>query len=125
MENDKNNYTFVNPSDSNYYDNLYEIRTWPGVGYLLDIWRIYAKDPEQALEILVSYMEENGGYSSLYTEEEIWTMFKEDDLEKSDDEIAEEIENSKYYYVDATMEGGNQIYYIDTENLQIVEVEEE
>ena len=40
-------------------------------------------------------------------------------------EIAEEIENSKYYYVDATMEGGNQIYYIDTENLQIVEVEEE
>lgn len=96
----------INPEDADYYDNrLWEVALWGGVGYYLDTFQVYADSAETALEIIVAYCERRGFTGLIYTQDEI------------------DIEDEDYYvYVDATMEGASQPYYVLNENLIIREV---
>lgn len=95
----------VNLEDAKYYDKLYEVGLWGGIGYKLNVFRVYANDEETALEKVVAYCEDKGYYGLIYKEDEI-PIFEE----------------SNYIYVDATTEGAAYPYYVLSENAYIDEV---
>lgn len=96
----------INPSDKDYYDNLYEIGLYPGAGVELELYKVYANYEEEAFEILVAYLEkkENGAYLIDCTAVD-----------------PEDMDN--YVYIDATQEGASQPYYLDVANAQIHEID--
>lgn len=97
-----NDATVVNHSDS-YNHQGYLVALWQGSGYLLDLFVVYAFDPQDALEILVNYLADNG----------ISRFFV--DLSDLTPEEREEAEGyGQYIWVDG--------YYIYGENLSIEEI---
>lgn len=94
----------VNEEEKQFYENKYIVGIWSGAGYELEQFEVYANCEEEALEIVVAYAEENVkcilfGVADVTEEEE-----------------------SRYVYVDGTMNGATQPYYILAENLRIEKV---
>lgn len=88
----------INPDDKNFYDKLYKVFLYSGVGVSGVTYKVYANYEEQALEIAVAYAEDNA--PGVLT----------DITEVSEDE------ESMYIYVDATEYGASQPYYISIES---------
>ena len=88
----------INPDDKDFYDKLYKIFLYSGVGVSGVTYKVYADYEEQALEIAVAYAEDNA--PGVLT----------DIAEVSDDE------EPMYIYVDATEYGASQPYYISIES---------
>lgn len=88
----------INPDDKNFYDKLYKVFLYSGVGVSGVTYKVYADYEEQALEIAVAYAEDNA--PGVLTDIE----------EVSDDE------ESMYIYVDATEYGASQPHYISIES---------
>ena len=88
----------INPDDKNFYDKLYKVFLYSGVGVSGVTYKVYADYEEQALEIAVAYAEDNA--PGVLTDIE----------EVSDDE------ESLYIYIDATEYGASQPYYISIES---------
>lgn len=88
----------INPDDKNFYDKLYKIFLYSGVGVSGVTYKVYADYEEQALEIAVAYAEDNA--PGVLT-----------DIE----EVSED-EESMYIYVDATEYGASRPYYISIES---------
>lgn len=88
----------INPDDKNFYDKLYKIFLYSGVGVSGVTYKVYADYEEQALEIAVAYAEDNA--PGVLTDVE---------------EVLED-EESMYIYVDATEYGASRPYYISIES---------
>lgn len=88
----------INPDDKDFYDNLYKVFLYSGVGVSGVIYKVYADYEEQALEIAVAYAEDNA--PGVLTDIE----------EVSDDE------ESLYIYIDATEYGVSKPYYISVQS---------
>lgn len=88
----------INPDDKNFYDKLYKVFLYSGVGVSGVTYKVYADYEEQALEIAVAYAEDNapGVLTDVY-------------------EISED-EEPMYIYVDATEYGASQPHYISIES---------
>ena len=78
----------------------------------------WATDAEQALEVVVAYIEKEG-WDFLFCDEDVEHEMEEMRTEGKDDEEIEREIDEWAYYVDATMEGASQPHYVYTENLQI------
>lgn len=123
----------INPDEKDYYNKLFKVCVWKGYGYVLNEYYVYCNDDmESLLEKVVAYAEKE--------DKEI--LLDVDDITRSiDDEFASELveylKDNPYgdadtfisdylelMYVDATMEGAEDCWYIRTENLRIEEVEE-
>lgn len=88
----------INPDDKNFYDKLYKVFLYSGVGVSGVTYKVYANYEEQALEIAVAYAEDNA--PGVLT-----------DIE----EVSED-EESLYIYIDATEYGASQPHYISIES---------
>lgn len=91
-----NDIIVINPEDSEYYDNLYLVSLDLGVQGQYISYKVYADYEEQALEIVISYVEDKAPY--------VLTSFMEMDPYEAEDE--------GYTYVDATEYGAKEPYYI-------------
>lgn len=97
----------INPEDAEYYDKIFEVNLWCGVGYYLESYLVHADDAETALEKVVAFCEKYHEFGVIFSE----------------DTIDPELANTDYYiYVDATMEGASQPYYVLSENARIREI---
>lgn len=113
----------VNPKDKKYYTNWegeptgYVIQPYPNTGgyYYLDSFVVYCTNDnlEEALEKLVAYLSKDSDLKEAYL--------------KTQQELVDEgidLENDEYYqYVDATMEGADQPYYINIVDLYASELD--
>ena len=127
------NIEIINQDDKEYYDGkLYKVGIWPGAGYELVEFYVYASDESTALDLVVTYAEVNAP-NLLYSIDEVVNIITDDfqeeyiefinEYEDADDfTFAQEYLN--YIYVDATMEGASQPYFINGENLVIEEVQD-
>ena len=125
----------INPEDRDYNDGrLWKVCLWSGSGYSLYEIYVYARYEEDALNQVVAYCERESMSGLIYTEEEIEKMAEEDyadefknfKQERPDVDLFDFItEYLDYFYVDATMEGASQPYFIHGENLRIEEVSED
>lgn len=135
----------INPEDKDYADGkLWLVELWSGRGYSVSQLYVYAQSEEIALDTAIVYMEVNSidGYlldsdtvkSTVfeYYEEEYkeWlqdTNWVENNTESNWEDgwfdFAQDYLN--YIYVDATMEGASQPWFIYGENFNIKQVEEE
>ncbi len=122
----------VNPDEEDFYNGrLFIVSVWCGAGYALNQFEVYGNDDiEKILEKVVAYAEDNCSeilldpdevYESISMdfEEEFNEYIKENPNENEDTFIADYFE---YMYIDGTMEGASQPYYIRTENLRIKEI---
>lgn len=91
-----NEIVVINSQDSEYYDNLYLVSLDLGVQGQYISYKVYADYEEQALEIVISYVEDKAPY--------VLTSCMEMDPDEAEDE--------GYTYVDATEYGAEQPYYI-------------
>lgn len=122
----------INPDDKDYYNGrLYIVSVWCGTGYVLDQFKVYSDDNMEAiLEKVVAYAEEHN-QDILLDPAEVYENVRND----FSAEYQEYIEENSYgdedtfiadylelMYIDATMEGASQPYYIRTENLRIKEI---
>lgn len=109
----------INDNSENYYNNKYRIFLWPGSGYMTVPFDVFANHEEEALEIVVAYIEQNPSYHFLladdaeqkYVDEE----FNGDREEAGNDPVYEET----FWYIDGTMEGAKQPHYLWGENIRI------
>lgn len=136
------NIEIINPDDKDYYDGkLYKVGIWPGAGYELIEFYVYAGYEEEALNLAVADAEINAPsllldfdsvrndvfeyFDDEYREWRADNNRGENEFEGYDDdwfEFAQEYMN--YIYVDATTEGASQPYFIRGENLVIEEVQD-
>ena len=126
----------INPEDKDYYDGkLYIVGIYPGAGMQLATFYVYAGYEEEALELVVAYLDMQPSESNLiFTTDEI-----EDYISESfEDEFKEYMEENPdadtfqfatdylgYYYVDATMQGASQPYFVEGNNLRVEETNDE
>lgn len=126
----------INPEDKDYYDGkLYMVGIYPGAGMQLATFYVYAGYEEEALELVVAYLDMQPSESNLiFTTDEI-----EDYISESfEDEFKEYMEENPdadtfqfatdylgYYYVDATMQGASQPYFVEGNNLRVEETNDE
>lgn len=108
----------LNQEDKDYYEGkLYRVCIWNGSGYSLYEYVVYADSEQVALELAVKYaeIEEDPVLFSYEELEDEYTLLGDDynSLEQYLDE--------NYVYVDATMEGAEQPWFILSENLRIEE----
>ena len=126
------NIAIINPDDRDYYDGkLYQVGIWPGAGYELDLFNVYADSEETALNLVVADAELNAPnlLTSISDMEEMiaddwqdeFNEFILEDPERDDFTFATEYLG--YIYVDATMEGASQPYFVQGENLRIEELD--
>lgn len=122
----------VNPDDKDYYNGkLYVVSVWCGVGYVLDQFKVYGDDNMEAiLEKVVAYAEEHNQDILLNPDEVMEEVDRDFSAEYQEyleenpygDEVSFATDYLELLYVDATMEGASQPYYIRTENLRIKEI---
>lgn len=126
---DKRN--IINPEDQSYYDDkLYKVGIWPGAGYQLNTYYVYANNEETALDLVVVYLEIHNP-SLLSSVQEVEDRINEDYQTEFNNFIVKGEDNdiitfaSDYLnllYIDATMNGATQPYFIESENLVVEEV---
>ena len=125
----------INPDDRDYYyGKLYEVGIWPGAGYQLVTFKVYAANEQEALELVVADAElhnENLLMSIPEMENHIaedWSeecaKFMQENEDRDADEYTFAEEYLNYIYVDATMQGASQPYFINGKNLVINEISE-
>lgn len=88
---------------------IYVVRIWPGSGYFLPAYKVYACDPEDALEKTVAWLETNN--PSMLKD----SWYDEDVADGLSEEELDEI----YQYVDATLLGAKKPHVVLNENLRI------
>lgn len=128
------NIEIINPDDKDYYDNkLFEVGIWPGAGYQLATFKVYANFEEEALNLVVANAEINAP-GLLMSIQEIEDLIAEDYQEEYNEFISENPESDdftfateylNYIYVDATMEGASQPYFVIGDNLVIEQITDE
>ena len=128
------NIEIINPHDKDYYDNkLFEVGIWPGAGYQLATFKVYANSEEEALNLVVANAEINAP-GLLMSIQEIEDLIAEDYQEEYNEFISENPESDdftfateylNYIYVDATMEGASQPYFVIGDNLVIEQITDE
>ena len=105
----------VNPGEDS-YSNLWKVGIWPGQGYVLSVFRVWANDETDAIEKVVSWLADNE--SSLLQDDTVERIREElADEGKSEEEIWEDIEED-FLYVDP-------MHYIYLDNLVISKFPEE
>lgn len=109
----------LNSEDKDYYEGrLWKVNIWSGMGYSTYTYNIYAGNAEEALNLAVKYAEI----------EDDPVLFCYRDIEEEFETIAEEGEDiedyidTKYIYVDGTMDGAYEPWFVLAENLRIEEV---
>lgn len=109
----------LNLSDKDYYDGkLFKVSLWSGFGYACYEYIVYADHVQTALELAVKYAEINDDP----------VLFSRNLLEETAEDLNEDTEeyiDENYIYIDATMEGAEQPWYILRENCDIKEIKEE
>lgn len=128
------NIEIINPDDKDYYDNkLFKVGIWPGAGYQLATFKVYANYEEEALNLVVANAEINAP-GLLMSIQEIEDLIAEDYQEEYNEFISENPESDdftfateylNYIYVDATMEGASQPYFVTGDNLVIEQITDE
>ena len=126
---DKRN--IINPEDQSYYDDkLYKVGIWPGAGYQLNTYYVYANSEETALDLVVVYLEIYNP-SLLSSVQEVEDRINEDYQTEFNNFIVKGEDNDiitfandylNLLYIDATMNGATQPYFIESENLVVEEV---
>lgn len=125
----------INPDDRDYYDGkLYEVDIWPGSGYQSATFKVYAANEQEALELVVADAELNNENLLMSIPEmenyiaEDWSeecnKFMQENEDRDADEYTFAEEYLNYIYVDATMQGASQPYFINGKNLVINEISE-
>ena len=126
----------INPEDKDYYDGkFYMVGLYPGAGAELATFYVYAGCKEEALELVVAYLDMQPTESNLlYTTEEIENYISEsfaDEFQEymQDNPDADTFQFAKdylgYFYVDATMQGASQPYFVEGNNLRVEETNDE
>lgn len=128
------NIEIINPDDKDYYDNkLFKVGIWPGAGYQLATFKVYANYEEEALNLVVANAEINAP-GLLMSIQEIEDLIAENYQEEYNEFISENPESDdftfateylNYIYVDATMEGASQPYFVIGDNLVIEQITDE
>ena len=118
---DEEDWTPVNTPQEG--DTCYKVKLWPGMGYTLDPFKVYAQkdDYEGALEYLVAYLDKKGNDKYFVDD---WVNDEIAELKQqgySEEEIDEEVEKWGNFYVDATMQGASKPHWLRGENLAIQE----
>ena len=112
---DMHDWPLVNPGEDS-YSNLWKVGIWPGQGYVLSVFRVWANDETDAIEKVVSWLADND--SSLLQDDTVERIREElADEGKSEEEIWEDIEED-FLYVDP-------MHYIYLDNLVISKFPEE
>lgn len=88
----------------------YMIRLWTGQGYFLPAFKSYGFNEEDALEHVVVYLD-NKGEKEFFADKEY--------MRAKQDGETEEMLDSIFLYVDATMHGASAPHYVWLENLSI------
>jgi hypothetical protein len=110
----------LNPEDKDYYEGkLFRVCIWSGMGYSLYSYDVYANHEEEALNLAVKYAEREGD-PILFS----WDEVEQDAEENDEGDDAESYIDEYYVYVDATMEGAENPWFILRENLRIERLEE-
>ena len=104
----------VNDKESG--SNLYEIGLWWGSGYVLDMYKAYAFDGEEALNYVVAYIEKTHPKWLEGSDECAHDMMKEYGEESPEFQ-------ETFMYVDATGEGADKPHFIWAENLRIRQID--
>lgn len=109
----------INDNSDNYYNNRYRISLWPGSGYGLVPFDVFANHEQEALDIVTAYIEQNERYHQLFADD-AEQAYIDAEFNGDREAAAEDAEyNESFYYVDATMEGANEPHYLWAENLKI------
>lgn len=127
-ESDDDSDEIINPQDEAFANSIYDVYLWCGSGYALNKFRVFGICAEDALDITVAYCEKESMSGLIYTMDEI-----EKDVEEIwSEEMAESgydnwfdfaTEYLNYFYVDATMVGASQPYFVHGEQFRIEEEE--
>lgn len=113
----------INESEKDYYDKLYKISVWTGIGYSTKQYYVYANHEEQALEILVAWAEDHDDMI-LFSSDTVYNDYLECGCEEDGIEFDDYVYEN-WYYVDATMEGASDVWYIQLPFLNIEKIKEE
>lgn len=119
---EKDDVTWVNDAESGASDKAWMVRLWPGSGYILPAFGVYASSEEDALEKVVAYLDQEGD-DSFFCDDYIDQMREELAQEGKDEEEIDEQIHEMFCYVDATMDGG-ECHYVFWENLSIYPYDE-
>lgn len=115
--------TLVN--DDSMSDKLYIVKLWWGSGYQQDCYNAFANSAEEALEIVVAYIEQHNPEWLAAADENAEALKKEllEGNPEMDEYDVEELPEfaEMFQYVDATREGADSPHYIYSENLHIAE----
>ena len=126
----------INPEDKDYYNGkFYMFGLYPGAGAELATFYVYAGCKEEALELVVAYLDMQPTESNLlYTTEEIENYISEsfaDEFQEymQDNPDADTFQFATdylgYFYVDARMHGASQPYFVEGNNLRVEETNDE
>ena len=109
----------LNLTDKDYYDEkLFKVDIWCGIGYVCHEYIVYADGVQTALELAVKYAE-------IQKDPVLFSTSEIEEIVEGLDEDIEEYIDENYIYIDATMEGAEQPWYILRENCSIEEIKEE
>ena len=130
------NLNIINPEDKDYYDGkLYMVGLYPGAGAELKTFYVYAGYEEEALELVIAHLDISSDIEGLLMDAQTVEDIVYDDYgEEYNSWITDHPELDwfefaheylGYVYVDATMKGASQPYFVEGNNLRIEEVEED
>ena len=127
------NLNIINPEDKDYYDGkLYMVGLYPGAGAELKTFYVYGEYEGEALESVVAYLDLSSETGLLLDMDEVEDIVYDDYGEEYNNWLLEHPESDwfefaneylGYIYVDATMKGASQPYYVEGNYLRIEEVE--
>lgn len=106
-------------NEDDYYRNKYRVYLWNGKGYILTPFDVYANNEEEALEIVVAYIDKEGDKYNLFADEEEQSYVDEEYNGNREEAEYDPMYQESFFYVDGTMEGAEQPHYIRCENLKI------
>lgn len=113
IKNESTEAELVNDEESG--SRLYEVGLWWGSGYMLDMYKAYAFDEEEALNYVVAHIEKTHPKWLEGSDECAHDMMKEYDEESPEFQ-------ETFMYVDATGEGADKPHFIWAENLRIRQI---
>lgn len=128
------NLNIINPEDKDYYDGkLYMVGLYPGAGAELKTFYVYAGYEEEALELVIAHLDISSDIEGLLMDAQTVEDIVYDDYgEEYNSWITDHPELDwfefaheylGYVYVDATMKGASQPYFVEGNYLRIEEVE--
>lgn len=127
------NLNIINPEDKDYYDGkLYMVGLYPGAGAELKTFYVYGEYEGEALESVVAYLDLSSETGLLLDMSTVEDIVYDDYGEEYNNWLLEHPESDwfefaneylGYIYVDATMKGASQPYYVEGNYLRIEEVE--